>query len=132
MPQMLEAKPGDPASGKTWAHPPAIFVHMARDGNTARAVAADMAALKKQARALSCHSTVHCWAGYCGPRRPRRHGRAEEAGVLPALPPTLKNHPNPDLTHCVQGVWTDELVVQPRPLTRTSFSNRSGPSAIRT
>ena len=52
-PAMLEAKPGDPASGKVWAHPPAIFVHMARDGNTARAVAADMAALKKQARILS-------------------------------------------------------------------------------
>ena len=51
--QMLEAKPGDPASGRTWAHPPAIFVHMARDANTARAVAADMAALKKQARILS-------------------------------------------------------------------------------
>ena len=52
-PQMLEARPADPASGKSWAHPPAIFVHMARDANTARAVAADMAALKKQARFLA-------------------------------------------------------------------------------
>ena len=25
----------------------------------------------------------------------------------------------------MQGVWTDELVVQPRPLTRTFFSERS-------
>ena len=25
----------------------------------------------------------------------------------------------------MQGVWTDELVVQPRPLTRTFFSDRS-------
>lgn len=49
-PQLLETRPGDPASGKTWAFPPTFFSHMERDSNTARAVAADMAALKKQAR----------------------------------------------------------------------------------
>ncbi|KAK9836287.1 hypothetical protein WJX81_002164 [Elliptochloris bilobata] len=70
-PQALGGKPADAASVKTWAYPPAFFVHMARDTNTARAVAADMAVLKKQ------------------------------------------------------GVWTDELVVQPRPLSPMFFSDRS-------
>ena len=32
---------------------------------------------------------------------------------------------NPQVNHSAQGAWTDELVVQPRPLTPTYFSDRS-------
>lgn len=116
-PAMLEAKPGDPASGRTWAHPPAIFVHMARDANTARAVAADTAALKKQARILSdCRSS---------PMRAAWGMQMHPVCGLSSRSLKKRVISNSILSHCVQGVWTDELVVQPRPLTRTFFSDRS-------
>ena len=58
-----------------------------------------------------------------------RAGRAAAAAdadvLLRSLGAISHTHLKPDVTPCVQGVWTDELVVQPRPLTKTYFSDRS-------
>lgn len=52
-PHMLEAKPMDPAAGKTWTYPPVYFVHMELDRATAQRVTADINVLKtKQARPM--------------------------------------------------------------------------------
>ena len=53
-PQLLEMKPRAPDSSRAWAHPPVYFVHMEADEFTAEAVAADIAALKKQVHMNSC------------------------------------------------------------------------------
>ena len=49
-PQMLEQKPQDPVSGKTWGYPPTYFMHMELDQLNAQRVSADISVLKtKQA-----------------------------------------------------------------------------------
>ena len=51
-PHMLEAKPTNPAAGKSWTYPPVYFVHMELDRATVQRVTADINVLKtKQARA---------------------------------------------------------------------------------
>ncbi|CAL8463648.1 g3182 [Coccomyxa elongata] len=45
-PHMLEAKPTDPAAGKSWTYPPVYFVHMELDRATAQRVTADINVLK--------------------------------------------------------------------------------------
>lgn len=50
-PHMLEEKPSDPVSGKTWGYPPTYFMHMELDRATAQRVTADITVLKnKQVR----------------------------------------------------------------------------------
>lgn len=48
-PQLLDAKPRAADSSKSWNFPPTAFVHMEKDELTAEGVAADVAALRKQA-----------------------------------------------------------------------------------
>ena len=45
-PQMLEQKPVDPATGKTWSYPPTYFMHMELDQYSAQRVSADISVLK--------------------------------------------------------------------------------------
>ena len=45
-PHMLEEKPSDPVSGKSWSYPPTYFMHMALDHATAQRVSADIAVIK--------------------------------------------------------------------------------------
>ena len=53
-PQMLEQKPLDPLSGKTWSYPPTYFMHMELDQVNAQRVTADIAVLKtKQVGSLA-------------------------------------------------------------------------------
>lgn len=47
-PHMLEDKPSDPATGKTWAYPPTYFMHMELDRATAQRVTADITVLKSK------------------------------------------------------------------------------------
>ena len=47
-PHMLEEKPLDPATGKSWSYPPTYFMHMALDHATAQRVSADIAVLKSK------------------------------------------------------------------------------------
>ena len=47
-PHMLEEKPSDPASGKSWSYPPTYFMHMALDHATAQRVSADIAVIKSK------------------------------------------------------------------------------------
>ena len=45
---MLEEKPLDPATGKSWSYPPTYFMHMALDQGTAQQVSADIAVIKSK------------------------------------------------------------------------------------
>ena len=47
-PQMLEQKPTDPLSGKTWSYPPTYFMHMELDRANAERVTADIGVLKSK------------------------------------------------------------------------------------
>ena len=47
-PHMLEEKPLDPATGKSWGYPPTYFMHMALDHATAQRVSADIAVIKSK------------------------------------------------------------------------------------
>ena len=47
-PHMLEEKPLDPATGKSWSYPPTYFMHMALDHATAQRVSADIAVIKSK------------------------------------------------------------------------------------
>ncbi len=47
-PLMLEGKPSDPLTGKTWSYPPTYFMHMELDRATAQRVTADINVLKSK------------------------------------------------------------------------------------
>ena len=47
-PQMLEQKPLDPLSGKSWSYPPTYFMHMELDQVNAERVTADIGVLKSK------------------------------------------------------------------------------------
>ena len=48
---MLESKPRSADQSKSWPFPPTMFIHMSRDESTTQNVVANIAVLKKQARA---------------------------------------------------------------------------------
>ncbi len=59
-PHMLEAKPTDPAAGKSWTYPPVYFVHMELDRATAQRVTADINILKTK-QVLLLTSVCAAW-----------------------------------------------------------------------
>ena len=60
-PHMLEEKPSDPATGKSWSYPPTYFMHMALDHATAQRVSADIAVIKsKQVGCMQRPMGLHC------------------------------------------------------------------------
>ncbi len=153
-PTMLEARPMDPATGKSWAFPPTMFVHMERDTNTARAVAADMALLKKQARAArhgpaKGHSKGWSWAGQWAqqglvmgrPKGTARCGRAQQGVVMSRRKGTARGQGvlcqqavqharNALAAVLLRGRGCDAARLPPCPLSLRAANARSGPPML--
>ena len=58
---LISPPPGKQSATRPWPYPPTMFVHMARDGVTSRAVAADMEQLHQLVS--SCFPGSSLWLG---------------------------------------------------------------------
>ena len=143
-----------PGNWQNWAFPPTMFVHMERDTNTARAVAADMALLKKQARAArhgpaKGHSKGWSWAGQWAqqglvmgrPKGTARCGRAQQGVVMSRRKGTARGQGvlcqqavqharNALAAVLLRGRGCDAARLPPCPLSLRAANARSGPPML--